>query len=74
MDPYTLLYLFYSAKLGFQASIYPIWLRDHSSGTIAFIALVVAAFSAVPFIHSIVHIFLAKPLSNPAFIAYLSFR
>jgi hypothetical protein len=74
MEPYTLLYLLYSAKLGCQASTYFIWLRDSSSGAIAFIAAAVAIFSIVPFFHFIVHLFLAKPLSNPAFIAYLCFR
>jgi hypothetical protein len=74
MNSFTLLYLFYSAKLGSQASIYFIWLVDSSSGTIAFIAAAVAIFAIFPFFHVIVHIFSAKPLSSPTFIAYLCFR
>jgi hypothetical protein len=74
MNPFTLLYLFYSAKLGSQATIYFIWLVDSTSGTIAFIAAAVAIFSIFPFFHLIVHVFSAEPLYKPAFIAYLCFR
>jgi len=74
MNSFTLLYLFYSAKLGSQASIYFIWLKDSSSGTIAFIAAAVAVFAIFPFFHVIVHVFSAKPLSNSTFIGYLCFR
>jgi hypothetical protein len=66
--------MFYSAKLGSQASIYFIWLKDSSSETIAFIAAAVAVLAIVPFFHVIVHVFSAKPFSNSAFIAYLCFR
>jgi hypothetical protein len=74
MNSFTLLYLFYSAKLSSQASIYFIWLKDSSSETIAFIAAAVAVFAIVPFFHVIVHVFSAKPFSNSTFIAYLCFR
>jgi hypothetical protein len=74
MHSFTLLYLFYSAKLGSQTSIYFIWLVDSSSRTIAFIAAAVAVFAIFPFFHVIVHVFTAKPLSNSTFIAYLCFR
>jgi len=74
MESFTLLYLFYSAKLGCQASIYFIWLVDSSSRTIAFIAAAVAIFGISPFFHVIVHVFASKPLSGPAFIAYLCWR
>lgn len=42
MNPFSLLYILYCAKLCSQASIYFIWLVDSSSGTIASIAAVVA--------------------------------
>jgi hypothetical protein len=74
MNPFTLLYLLYSAKLSIQASIYFIWLADSSSRTIAYIAAAVALLAVSPFFHVIVHVSLAKPLSNSIFIAYLSFR
>jgi hypothetical protein len=74
MNSFALLYLFYSAKLGSQATIYFIWLVDSSSRTIPFIAAAVAIFAIFPFFHVIVHICSSKPLSNPTFIAYLCFR
>jgi hypothetical protein len=74
MDSFTILYLFYSAKLGSQASIYFIWLVDSSSRTIAFVAAAVAILAIFPFFHVIVHVFSRRPLSSPAFIAYLCFR
>jgi hypothetical protein len=74
MNPFTLLYLLYNAKLSGQASIYFIWLVDSSSRTIAFIAATVAVLAVFPFFHVIVHISSAKPLSYPIFIAYLSFK
>lgn len=74
MNSFTLLYLFYSAKLCSQASIYFIWLEDSTSGKIAFIAAAVAVLAIFPFFHVLVHVFSAKPLSNSTFIAYLCFR
>ena len=70
-NSFTLLYLFYSAKLGSQVSIYFIWLVDwedriHSRSC--------PVFAIIPFFHVIVHVFSAKPLSNSTFIAYLCFR
>ncbi|KAH8674855.1 hypothetical protein BGZ60DRAFT_404944 [Tricladium varicosporioides] len=73
MHSFTLLYVLYSAKLSSQASIYFIWLVDSSSRTIAFIAAAAAVLAVFPFFHVIVHVFSAKPLSNPTFIAYLCF-
>jgi len=74
MNSFALLYFFYSAKLGSQASIYFIWLEDSSSGKIAFIAAAVAVLAIFPFFHVLVHIFSAKPLSSSTFIGYLCFR
>ena len=74
MNSFTLLYSLYSAKLSSQASIYFIWLVNPSSRTIAFIAAAVAVLAVFPFFHVLVHVFSAKPLSNPTFIAYLCFR
>jgi hypothetical protein len=74
MNSFNLIYLFYGVKLGSQLSISLIGLVDISSGTIVFIATVVAIFATLPLYHIIVHICTAKPLSNSAFIAYLWFR
>lgn len=74
MDSFTLLYLFYSAKLGCQASIYFVWLVDSTSRTIAFIAAAVALLAIFPLFHVIIHVFRRKPLSRSAFIAYLCSR
>ncbi|KAL5344404.1 hypothetical protein ACLOAV_010664 [Pseudogymnoascus australis] len=71
MSSFALLYFLYGAKLCSQGSIYFIWLVDTSSRAITFIAATVAVLAVFPFFHVIVYVFLAKPLSCQAFVAYL---
>lgn len=74
MSFFTIVYLLYSTKLASQASVYFIWLVEPSSRTIPFVAAAVAILASFPFFHIIVHVFTQRPLSSPAFIAYLCFR
>ncbi|KFY02071.1 hypothetical protein O988_02372 [Pseudogymnoascus sp. VKM F-3808] len=71
MDSFALLYFLYGAKICSQTSIYFIWLLDSSNRTITFTVSVVAILAVFPFFHVITHVFLAKPLSSQAFVAYL---
>ncbi|KAH6704275.1 hypothetical protein BKA61DRAFT_581506 [Leptodontidium sp. MPI-SDFR-AT-0119] len=73
MDSFTLLYLFYFAKLGSQSSTWFIWRAHSTSTSIPYIAAVATPLAVVPLFHVIVHISMSKPLSSPSLVAYFCF-
>ncbi|KAH7363959.1 hypothetical protein BKA65DRAFT_125916 [Rhexocercosporidium sp. MPI-PUGE-AT-0058] len=74
MDSFTLLYLFYIAKLGFQSSTWYICQAHSTSPSIPYIAAAVTTLAVIPLFHVIVHISMSKPLSSTFIVAYFCFN